>query len=79
MTNETPTTNAERQAAFRAKKEAVAAFNASEVLRLTKENEVLKGEVTHLKDAAKRAKIQYTANVAKLRGQLLKALGKETV
>lgn len=76
MTNETPSSNAERQAAFRAKKENMAAFNASEVLRLSSENETLKSEVAQLKEAAKRAKIQHTANVAKLRGQLLKALGK---
>ena len=76
MTNETPATNAERQAAFRAKKENMAAFNAGEVLRLEKENETLRGEVTQLKEAGKRAKIQHTANVAKLRGQLLKALDK---
>lgn len=76
MTNETPVTNAERQASFRAKKENLAAFNAGEVLRLIKENENLKAEVTQLKEVAKRAKIQHTANVAKLRGQLLKSLGK---
>ena len=76
MTNATPVTNAERQAAFRAKKENLTAFNAGEVLRLTTENEALRGEVSQLKEAAKRAKIQHTANVAKLRGQLLKALGK---
>lgn len=76
MTNETPVTNAERQASFRAKKENLAAFNAGEVLRLQKENETFRGEVKQLKEAAKRAKIQHTANVAKLRGQLLKSLGK---
>ena len=38
----TAITNAERQAAFRAKKEATADFNAVEVLRLTKENDELK-------------------------------------
>lgn len=76
MTNETPATNAERQSAFRAKKENLTAFNAGEVLRLTKENEALTGEIAQLKEAAKRAKIQHTANVAKLRGQLLKSLGK---
>ena len=70
------TTNAERQAAFRSKKEAVAAFNASEVLRLTQENERLQGEVKRLVEASKRAKVQHVANIAKLRGQLLKALGK---
>lgn len=76
MTNSTPSTNAERQAAFRAKKEAVAAFNALEVLRLTKENEELKDTLKRVTEAAKRAKVQHVANVAKLRGQLLKALDK---
>jgi len=70
----TPTTNAERQASFRAKKEAMAAFNASEVLRLTKENEELKGQLKRLTEATQRAKVQHVANVAKLRGQLLKSL-----
>ena len=74
----TPTTNAQRQAAFREKKEAVAAFNALEVLRLTKENEELKGQLKRLTEATKRAKVQHVANIAKLRGQLLKALDKTT-
>ena len=70
------TTNAERQAAFRAKKEAVAAFNASEVLRLTQENDELKAQLQRVVEASKRAKIQHVANVGKLRGQVLKAFGK---
>ncbi len=70
----TAITNAERQAAFRAKKEAEAAFNATEVLRLTKENEELKGQLKLVLEASKRAKIQHVSNVSKLRGQLLKAL-----
>jgi hypothetical protein len=76
MTNETPLTNSQRQAAFRAKKDAVAAFNATEVLRLTKENEELKGQLKRAVEASQRAKVQHTANVAKLRGQLLKAIAK---
>ena len=72
----TAITNAERQAAFRAKKEAMADFNALEVLRLTKENEELKGLLKRVSEASKRAKVQHVANVAKLRGQLLKALVK---
>jgi len=70
----TPTTNAERQAAFRAKQAATASFNASEVLRLTKENEELKAALKRAVEASKRAKVQHVANVAKLRGQLLKLM-----
>jgi hypothetical protein len=72
MTNSTPSTNAQRQAAFREKKEATASFNASEVLRLTKENEELKATLKRVLEASKRAKVQHVSNVAKLRGQLLK-------
>ena len=71
MTNET-LTNSQRQAAFRAKQAAMAAFNAGEVLRLTKENEELKATLQRVLDASKRAKVQHVANIAKLRGQLLK-------
>ena len=72
----TPTTNAQRQAAFREKKEALAAFNATEVLRLTKENEELKAQLKRVLDASERAKVQHVSKVSKLRGQLLKALDK---
>ena len=75
MTNETLTTS-QRQATFRAKKEAMADFNAAEVLRLTNENEELKSQLKRVSEASKRAKVQHVANVAKLRGQLLKALVK---
>lgn len=72
----TPTTNAQRQAAFREKKEALAAFKAIEVLRLTKENEELKAQLKRALEASERAKSQHVAKVSKLRGQLLKALDK---
>lgn len=76
MTNTSTTTNAQRQAAHRAKKQALQDFHAAEVQRLTLENETLKAQVNDLVEASKRAKIQYTATVAKLRGQLLTALQK---
>lgn len=72
----TAITNAERQAAFRAKKEATADFNAVEVLRLTQENQELKAQLKQITEASKRAKVQHVSNVSKLRGQLLTALDK---
>lgn len=72
----TAITNAERQAAFRAKKEATADFNAVEVLRLTKENDELKAQLKRALEASERAKSQHVSKVSKLRGQLLKALDK---
>lgn len=78
MTNEAPLTNSQRQAAFRAKKDATAALNAEAVLRLTKENLALTNEVARLTETLKRSKIQHTAQVAKLRGQIIKSLKPDT-
>ena len=77
MTNTSTTTNAQRQAAHRAKKQALQDFQATEVQRLTQENEMLKAQLNDTLEASRRAKIQYTATVAKLRGQLLAALQKD--
>lgn len=74
MTKTSPTTNAQRQATFREQKRVSAALNASEVLRLTAENERLKSELLRVVAATARARVQHVSKIAKLRGQLLKSL-----
>ena len=64
-------TTAERQAIFRAKKEALATFNEAEVKRLTSENQVLTKKLAKLTTTYKLAKERHIAEVAKLQRQLL--------
>lgn len=77
MTNETSLTNAQRQAAFRAKRLAEQALASETIKHLTAENERLEALVKSLTEASKRAKVQHVANIARLRGQVIKLQSKE--